>query len=391
MNQSFNAKQMPTSNVNNQMTMSNQMPIQNTLDSEYKDLNDVDTYDNSENTTEVDTQELYKDDLMNDEVKQSIAALKKTMNDNLLNSSQQEQDNLNINSDYLDNNSNEEDNTQLEDVNQQSNFGLSAINSTTDLDVAPTQLKDANNEDDDILSQPTKDDMQELQVEDHNNTTYKNDNVLSDENLVNDLEAINDDFEQEIREQKEKEEEEARKKAEMESGESKEEENMELKPIVENNTEKNDIADLNLDNIEEYLRKNAKNIKDNENNFKAKADNILNKHRLLKQNEDLEQDEYSVKDTNNTVEYDEDYSNKEDKNCNNKSTDNQQLTKNYKNIDDKYGDESYKNIKLNEELWEELDLPEDLKNKIKIRVKIEIKTFLRENLMPIIEKIIRRI
>ena len=50
-----------------------------------------------------------------------------------------------------------------------------------------------------------------------------------------------------------------------------------------------------------------------------------------------------------------------------------------------------KNIKLNEELWDELNLPDDLKNKIKIRVRMEIKTFLRDNLIPIMEKIIRRI
>ena len=42
-------------------------------------------------------------------------------------------------------------------------------------------------------------------------------------------------------------------------------------------------------------------------------------------------------------------------------------------------------------LKERNGLTDDLKNKIKIRVRMEIKTFLRDNLIPIMEKIIRRI
>ena len=131
--------------------------------------------------------------------------------------------------------------------------------------------------------------------------------------------------------------------------------------IIPANAEKdnNDLANLNLDNLDDFLKKNSKNAENNaENNAKELVDNSTN---VIEEEMDNKKE---------TIQED-----------------------NFDNFDEEYKNNSsiIKNIKLNEELWNELNLSDDLKNKIKIRVRMEIKTFLRDNLIPIMEKIIRRI
>ena len=114
-----------------------------------------------------------------------------------------------------------------------------------------------------------------------------------------------------------------------------------------------------MDNLDDFLKKNSKNAENNaENNADELVDNSTN---VIEEEMDNKKE---------TIQED-----------------------NFDNFDEEYKNNSsiIKNIKLNEELWDELNLPDDLKNKIKIRVRMEIKTFLRDNLIPIMEKIIRRI
>ena len=91
-----------------------------------------------------------------------------------------------------------------------------------------------------------------------------------------------------------------------------------------------------------------------------------------------------MKDDTNTNTIDNNYNLDKNKNISNKKTANNYILNDYENT-------SFKNIQLDDDLWKELNLPDDIMDKIKIRVKIEIKTFLREELLPILEKIIRRI
>lgn len=178
---------------------------------------------------------------------------------------------------------------------------------------------------------------------------------ITPDTLVQDLEVINDDFVQEIQEEKEKKILEEKKREEAEKKEEKEIENIELTPVVNTEKDNNDLANLNLDNLDDFLKKNSKNT---ESNAEESVDDSANV---------IEEEMDSKKETIQEDDFD--------------------------NFDEEYKNNSsiIKNIKLNEELWDELNLPEDLKNKIKIRVRMEIKTFLRDNLIPIMEKIIRRI
>ena len=193
------------------------------------------------------------------------------------------------------------------------------------------------------------------QVEIQNTVNNQEVQPIMPDTLVQDLEAINDDFVQEIQEEREKKILEEKKREEAEKKEEKEIENIELTPVVNTEKDNNDLANLNLDNLDDFLKKNSKNA---ENNADKLVDNSTNV---------IEEEMDSKKET---IQED-----------------------NFDNFDEEYKNNSsiIKNIKLNEELWDELNLPDDLKNKIKIRVRMEIKTFLRDNLIPIMEKIIRRI
>lgn len=178
---------------------------------------------------------------------------------------------------------------------------------------------------------------------------------ITPDTLVQDLEVINDDFVQEIQEEKEKKILEEKKREEAEKKEEKEIENIELTPVVNTEKDNNDLANLNLDNLDDFLKKNSKNTESNAEESVDDSTNVIEEEMDSKK-ETIQEDDFDN--------FDEEY---------------------------KYNSSIIKNIKLNEELWDELNLPEDLKNKIKIRVRMEIKTFLRDNLIPIMEKIIRRI
>lgn len=193
------------------------------------------------------------------------------------------------------------------------------------------------------------------QVEIQNTVNNQEVQPIMPDTLVQDLEAINDDFVQEIQEEREKKILEEKKREEAEKKEEKEIENIELTPVVNTEKDNNDLANLNLDNLDDFLKKNSKNAESN-------ADELVDNSTSV-----IEEEMNSKKET---IQED-----------------------NFDNFDEEYKNNSsiIKNIKLNEELWDELNLPDDLKNKIKIRVRMEIKTFLRDNLIPIMEKIIRRI
>ncbi len=176
---------------------------------------------------------------------------------------------------------------------------------------------------------------------------------LSDD-VLNDLEAVNDDFAAEIKAEKEKELEEARKN----SGQDKDdkEEELNLKPI-EAEEKLSDIINLNLGNIEEFLKNNGKSYCD----LKEKKENL---------------DEIAHRDDN--VE-----ENKEEKTQKQEEI-TQALDNSEQNIP---ADSILNNFKLNNDLWDELHMSEELQNKVTKRVKIEIKSFIKDNVIPLLEKI----
>lgn len=176
---------------------------------------------------------------------------------------------------------------------------------------------------------------------------------LSDD-VLNDLEAVNDDFAAEIKAEKEKELEEARKNS-GEDEDNKEEE-LNLKPI-EAEEKLSDIINLNLDNIEEFLKNNGKSYCD----LKEKKENL---NEIANRNDNVEES-------------------KEEKTQKQEETA-QTLDNSEQNIP---ADSILNNFKLNNDLWDELHLSEELQNKITKRVKIEIKSFIKDNVIPLLEKI----
>ncbi|HSQ97303.1 MAG TPA: hypothetical protein VLL98_01130 [Rickettsiales bacterium] len=155
-----------------------------------------------------------------------------------------------------------------------------------------------------------------------NNLSCVLNNFYIDENDVADLERVNDDFAPEIEAEKIKiEEEEKKKTGEVEE---KEEKKMELEPL-KSDSKLEDIAELDVSNIEEFLKKNGKLFPQADKNVE----------------------------TNNE--------------------------------DDIYSKE-LNNFKLDENLWSDLKLTNETKEKILNKIKIEMKTFLKNNLIPILKK-----
>ena len=145
------------------------------------------------------------------------------------------------------------------------------------------------------------------------------------ENILDDLEKVNSDFKEDIEREK-------KKNQIDEKNEEEKEEEIDLKPLVDNN-QLEDISNLNPDNISDYLKKNGK---------------------IIEEKKDIKKD---IK------------SNEENKN----------ITKIPTNI--------LENFELNKELWSELNLEEEDMEKIKHRLKIEIKNFIRDNLIVYLQQI----
>ena len=154
--------------------------------------------------------------------------------------------------------------------------------------------------------------------------------ILSSD-ILNDLEKINDDFALEI---KAKQIEEERKKKQELGIEDEKKENFDLKPLVDDD-KLQDIADLNPDNIGAFLKKNGKEITN------------------IKPNQQINQKE-------------------------NKQTPHINLPKNL-----------FDNFNIDVKLWQELGIDDENIDKIKHRVQIEIKNFIKDNLIPLLESIIK--
>ena len=151
-----------------------------------------------------------------------------------------------------------------------------------------------------------------------------------EEALLSDLEAINDDFAAEIQAKKEKELAEARKK---EGIKEEKEEELDLKPL-QADEKLTDIMNLSADNIGDFLEQNGKTLDVAEE----------------KKEEELKEE------TEN---------------------DNVALT----NL--------FENFELHADLWDELKFQSEMLDKIKVRVKLEIKQFIREELIPLLNSLIK--
>lgn len=184
----------------------------------------------------------------------------------------------------------------------------------------------------------------------HESELEEDSNFKLSDDVLNDLEAVNDDFAAELRAEKEKELEEARKNSGQD--ETEKEEELNLKPI-EAEEKLSDIINLNLGNIEEFLKNNGKSYCD----LKEKKENL---NELTNKNDSQEEK------TQNPEESAKEISDKD------------------RNIPT---DSILNNFKLNSDLWDELKLSDELQDKVTKRVRIEIKSFIKDNLIPLLEKI----
>lgn len=153
---------------------------------------------------------------------------------------------------------------------------------------------------------------------------------LEEEALLNDLEAINDDFAAEIQAKKEKELAESRKK---EGIEEEKEEELDLKPL-QDDEKLTDIMNLSADNIGDFLEQNGKTL------------DVV---------EEKKEEELKEETENGNV----------------------ALT----NLFEKF--------ELHADLWDELKFQSEMLDKIKVRVKLEIKQFIREELIPLLNSLIK--
>ena len=153
---------------------------------------------------------------------------------------------------------------------------------------------------------------------------------LEEEALLSDLEAINDDFAAEIQAKKEKELAESRKK---EGIEEEKEEELDLKPL-QDDEKLTDIMNLSADNIGDFLEQNGKTL------------DVI---------EEKKEEELKEETENGNV----------------------ALT----NLFEKF--------ELHADLWDELKFQSEMLDKIKVRVKLEIKQFIREELIPLLNSLIK--
>ena len=178
------------------------------------------------------------------------------------------------------------------------------------------------------------------------------------EDLLQDLETVNDDFKSEIEAEKAKAIEEAKKNAGIEDEE--EDKELDLQPL-KSEGKLDDIKNLSLDNIEEFLKNNGKAYCDMVNEKNSNQDD--NK---AKEEKDIEQ---TNMDNKKTASID---------NIENKDADSK-LSLNINNIN------LLNNFTLNEDIWKELNLDQELQNKVLTRVKLEIKSFIKSVLIPFLE------
>lgn len=160
---------------------------------------------------------------------------------------------------------------------------------------------------------------------------------------IADLEKINDDFASEIEAERIKTEQEEKKRI----GEVEEEkkDNMELEPL-KGDDKLGDIAELNLNNIEEFLKKNGK-ITCQVDKQKEETDKIDEKNPI----------DNEIKETETTK----------------------------PNLDMKLFDKALNNLKLDDELWNSMKLSNEAKKKILDKVKSEIKKFLKNNVIDLLK------
>lgn len=321
--------------------------FQNLHDKQISEL-DLDQIENTNETVPVKHLEMMTNALANDEITDDDLQIGLNMEDDIIDNQ------ININKNITDEYQNFYD-KQIPEPNineEKQDIKIKNINNDND-----TLKEKSENKDNNIPVSEIDMNMKAEEAQNQNEKSNElinnigpqtiNHNLTSDV-LVEELETVNDDFVQEFKEEKEKQLLEEKKKAEIEAEEHKED-TVKFTPIIEEEKKQNDLANLNLDNIEDFLKKNSKNIEN------KKYEKVIDE---------------------------QDFSNISEKKVKNDETNNNDEIDN-KNL--------IKDIKLNEELWDELNLSEDLKNKIKIRVRMEIKTFLMYNLIPILEKIIRRI
>lgn len=183
-----------------------------------------------------------------------------------------------------------------------------------------------------------------LDLEDGDRDTFQ----LSDD-IISNLEAVNDDFASEIEAEKTKKIEEEKKQTGKDKEEAEEE--MELKPLEDSEEKLDDIINLNLGNIEEFLQTNAKTTGEPANKEKPTPE------------PDKKENNKNEISNNGTGE---------------NSSNGAPLPIGI--LDD---------FEINEDLWDELNLSDELKEKVTNRVKIEIKAFIQDHLIPVIEKIIK--
>jgi hypothetical protein len=162
-------------------------------------------------------------------------------------------------------------------------------------------------------------------MDNSNRDEINNDEIKIDDSSLAELEAINDDFVEEIKQNNIKKLEEENKKKGITLVEEKEEE-LELDPLkVEE--ELADIKNLNIENVDEFLKNNNGKIEEE----------------VVKEIKEEETDS------------------------------------DYKILD------GLKDFKLNDEIWNEMNLNAEIIDKIKNRVKIEIRNFVLNDLVSVIK------
>ncbi|MDD2840114.1 MAG: hypothetical protein PHY80_03215, partial [Rickettsiales bacterium] len=205
---------------------------------------------------------------------------------------------------------------------------------------------------DDVENEEDSDEENEDEEEDNLDTSEdgsvknkddtSNDFSICDKDIA-DLERVNDDFASEIAAERKKTEQEEKKR--IGEVEEEEKENVELEPL-KNDGKLENIAELNLSNIEEFLKKNGK--------------------QLCQLNEETKQEDKTV----------------------NKKVDEKSTTKVKNNDDTKKPnigmnlfDKALNNLKLDENLWNSLKLSNEAKKKILDKVRAEIRKFIKNNVV----------